>query len=187
MLGILYTSVGIRDVFGAPAWLSDSNSSQNKKGIELRPADFLSLRFFSVDQAPKYNPLELQNHCKLFLAIVTSANHQNALIPLSVMFISHFTVREVTCHTSGEELYGLTTISVETKLLQYSGVTILSTFPKGLVNASLQIPPWTNSLHCVNPFDLNSRHAFQTKEDTSTSLANNRSKSLEMIFQFVSS
>ena len=102
------------------------------------------------------------------------------------MFMSRFTVREVTCDTSGQERYGLTAISVETKLLQYSDVTILSTFPNGLVNASLQIPPWTNSSHCVNPFHQNSRHAFQTKEDTSTSLANNRSKSLQMIFQFVS-
>ena len=125
--------VGICNAFAAHAWLSDFNSSQNKKGIELCPAYFLSLRFFSVDQAPKYDPLELQNHCKLFLATGTRANHQNALIPLSVMlimFMSRFTVREVTCDTSGQERYGLTAISVETKLFQYSDVTILSTIPE---------------------------------------------------------
>lgn len=94
------------------------------------------------------------------------------------MFMSYFTVREVSCNTSGEERRGLTAISVETKLLQYFDVKILSTFPNGLLNASFQIPPWTNSLHCVNPFHQNSRHAFQTKEDTTTPLSNNRSKSL---------
>lgn len=62
---------------------------------------------------------------------------------------------------------------------------IFSTFRKGLVNASLQMPSRTNSYHCASPLDQNSRHAFQTKEDTSTSLVNNRSKLLQMIFQFV--
>lgn len=92
--------------------------------MELCSVDFLSLRYFSVDQAPKYIPLELQNHCKLLLVIVTSVNHQNALIPLSVMFMPRFTVREVTCNTSEEKRYGLTAIWVETKLRQRSDVKI---------------------------------------------------------------
>lgn len=82
--GTLYTSVGICDDIAAHAWLSDLNSSQNKKGIELCLPDFLSLRFFSVDQAPKYNPLELQNHCKLVLAIGTRANHHAKCVNFAI-------------------------------------------------------------------------------------------------------
>lgn len=85
--GTLYTSVGICDDIAAHTWLSDFNSSQNKKGIELCLPDFLSLRFFSADQAPKYNPLELQNHVSWSLQLARErTTMQNALIPLSVMF-----------------------------------------------------------------------------------------------------
>ena len=40
----------------------------------------------------------------MFLLTVPSVNHQNALIPPSVMLMSYFTVREVTCNTSGEKV-----------------------------------------------------------------------------------
>lgn len=61
-------------------------------------------------------PLELSMILLLFLVIATKVNHQDVLIPLSVMFIPHFSAIEETCSTSGEKLHDLTVTWVKTKL-----------------------------------------------------------------------